>query len=244
YRRITRIFFVFLDDSSLRDFSLATQDEVWKLPCVYVRLDLDKYLAGTAAPILSADLDRKYRRESASVVDEYFSEDKPPTPYSVNINVILPSTAHFRTGLYRHNKPIKTEPGLEVPCSSPQNQTHTQSHNQTNQALPDFTSVFNVNNVFIKPDLSSDETNQNQGLETELQIGPPAPQPQVYHLPVSNSDLSMTLSTSQSAVSGGRTMLNLGTVSLTGPNGGYLLAEALPAQHAHAYYPSSAAHPQ
>uniref|UniRef100_A0A8C6T167 Kruppel-like factor 5 like n=1 Tax=Neogobius melanostomus TaxID=47308 RepID=A0A8C6T167_9GOBI len=122
---------------------------------------------------------RKYRRESASVVDEYFSEDKPPTPYSVNINVILPSTAHFRTGLYRHNKPIKTEPGLEVPCSSPQNQTHTQSHNQTNQALPDFTSVFNVNNVFIKPDLSSDETNQNQGLETELQIGPPAPQPQV-----------------------------------------------------------------
>uniref|UniRef100_A0A8C6SWZ5 Kruppel-like factor 5 like n=1 Tax=Neogobius melanostomus TaxID=47308 RepID=A0A8C6SWZ5_9GOBI len=144
-----------------------------------VRLDLDKYLAGTAAPILSADLDRKYRRESASVVDEYFSEDKPPTPYSVNINVILPSTAHFRTGLYRHNKPIKTEPGLEVPCSSPQNQTHTQSHNQTNQALPDFTSVFNVNNVFIKPDLSSDETNQNQGLETELQIGPPAPQPQV-----------------------------------------------------------------
>uniref|UniRef100_A0A8C6SX56 Kruppel-like factor 5 like n=1 Tax=Neogobius melanostomus TaxID=47308 RepID=A0A8C6SX56_9GOBI len=123
---------------------------------------MDKYLAGTAAPILSADLDRKYRRESASVVDEYFSEDKPPTPYSVNINVILPSTAHFRTGLYRHNKPIKTEPGLE-----------------TNQALPDFTSVFNVNNVFIKPDLSSDETNQNQGLETELQIGPPAPQPQV-----------------------------------------------------------------
>lgn len=202
-----------------------------------VRLDLDKYLSSD-----SESVERKYRRESASVIDEYFSEDKP-TPYSVNINVILPSSTHLRTGLYRHNKPIKTEPGLEVPCSSPQNQT--QNHSQTNQALPDFTSVFNVNSVFIKPDLSPSGTSQNQGLETELQIGPPPPQPQVYHLPISSPDLSMTLSTSQSTVSGGRTMLNLGTVSLAGSNGGYMLTEAPPAQHAaHAYYPSSAApHP-
>ncbi|KAJ0061873.1 hypothetical protein NL108_013402, partial [Boleophthalmus pectinirostris] len=67
----------------------------------------------------------------------------------------------------------------------------------------------------------------------------------VYHLPISNSDLSMTLSTSQSAVSGGRTMLNLGAVSLTGTNGGYMLTEPL-AQH-HAFYASAAqphgAHP-
>lgn len=210
------------------------------------RLDLDKYLAAVA-PVLSSDTEsaeRKYRRESASVVDEYFSEDKAPTPYSVNINVILPSTAHLRTGLYRHNKPIKTEPGLEVPCSSPQNLSQTQNHNQTNQALPDFTSVFNVNSVFIKPDLSPSGTNQNQSLDTELQIGPPAPQPQVYHLPISSADLSMTLSTSQSAASGGRTMLNLGTVALTGSNGGYVLTEALPTQHGHAYYPSSVTHPQ
>ncbi|XP_033834816.1 Kruppel-like factor 5 like [Periophthalmus magnuspinnatus] len=198
------------------------------------RLDLDKYLAA-AAPILNLESeigDRKYRRESASVVDEYFSEDKTATPYSVNINVILPSTTHLRTGLYRHNKTIKTEPGLEVPCSNTQNQ----NQNQSSQALPDFTSVFNVNNVFVKPDMSSNGTAPNQSLETELQIGPPPPQPQVYHLPISNSDLSMTLSTTQSAVSGARTMLNLGTVSLTGANGGYMLTEPLPQQHT--YYPS------
>ncbi|XP_072302148.1 Kruppel-like factor 5 like [Eucyclogobius newberryi] len=206
------------------------------------RLDLDKYLiaaAAAAAPVLGLECesgDRKYRRESASVVDEYFSEDKTPAPYSVNINVILPSTTHLRTGLYRHNKTIKTEPGLEVPCSGPQNQSRSQnrSQSQSGQALPDFTSVFNVNNVFVKPDLSPNGTNASQGLETDLQIGPPPPQPQVFHLPISNSDLSMTLSTSQSAASGGRTMLNLGSVSLTGANGGYMLTESLP-QH-HAYY--------
>ncbi|KAK7925321.1 hypothetical protein WMY93_007631 [Mugilogobius chulae] len=206
------------------------------------RLDLDKYLSSSAAvPVLSLDsetVDRKYRRESASVVDEYFSEDKSPTPYSVNINVILPSTTHLRTGLYRHNKTIKTEPGLEVPCSSPQSQA--QNPNQTSQALPDFTSVFNVNNVFVKPDMSPNGTSSSHSLETELQIGPPPPQPQVYHLPISNSDLSMTLSTSQSAASGGRTMLNLGTVSLTGANGSYMLTEPVP-QH-QAYFPQP--HPQ
>lgn len=197
-----------------------------------IQLELDKYLTETG-PVytVSESGDRKYRRESASVVDEYFSEDKTVTPYSLNINVILPSTAHLRTGLYRHNKTIKTEPGLEVPCSSPQTQNQS-------QVLPGFTSVFSVpgNNVFIKPDLSPEETGtSSQSLETELQIGPPAPQPQVYHLPMSSSDLSMTLSNNQSAVSGGRTMLNLGTVPLQGANGGYMLAEPL-SQH-HAYYP-------
>lgn len=203
-----------------------------------VRLDLDKYLATPVLPSDSESVDRKYRRESASVIDEYFAEEKP-TPYSVNINVILPSTAHLRTGLFRHNKTIKTEPGVEVPCSSPQSQTQS----QTNQALPDFTSVFNVNSVFVKPDLSPSTPAQSQSLETELQIGPPPPQPQVYHLPISSPDLSMTLSTSQSTASGGRTMLNLGTVSVTGANGGYMLTEAPPAQHSHAhgYYPSPSA---
>uniref|UniRef100_A0A3B5AUD5 Krueppel-like factor 5 n=1 Tax=Stegastes partitus TaxID=144197 RepID=A0A3B5AUD5_9TELE len=182
------------------------------------RLELDKYLPQVNASLLTPSTDatdKKYRRESASVVDEYFSEDKPSTPYSLNINLILPSTTHLRTGLYRPNtktltpQQIKTEPGLEVPCSLP----------TSTQALPDFTSVFNVppvvNNVFIKPDM-------------KLHIGPPAPQPQVYHMPITScADLTMTLSHSSPSAhgsAGGRTMLNLGSASLPTSNGSYMMA--------------------
>ncbi|XP_047463454.1 Kruppel-like factor 5 like [Mugil cephalus] len=212
------------------------------------RLELDKYLPPVSSPLLSPSTDttdKKYRRESASVVDEYFSEDKPSTPYSLNINVILPSTTHLRTGLYRPNTKtltphqIKTEPGLEVPCSIP----------TATQALPDFTSVFNVppvvNNVFIKPDVSSggvgsvaagsqqqqqQQQQQQPNLDTELHIGPPPPQQPVYHMPITTcADLTMTLShTSPSAHGsngGSRTMLNLGNVALPTSSGNYMMAE-------------------
>ncbi|XP_070773690.1 Kruppel-like factor 5 like isoform X1 [Enoplosus armatus] len=219
------------------------------------QLELDKYLPQVNSPLLSlpADTgDKKYRRESASVVDEYFAEDKPITPYSLNINVILPSTTHLRTGLYRPNtktltpQQIKIEPGLEVPCSIP---------STTTQALPDFTSVFSVppvvNNVFIKPDMSpggvvsvpaGSQQPQQPNLQTDLHIGPPAPQPQVYHMPISScADLTMTLShTCPSAHSStsGRTMLNLGSVALPTTNGNYMMAEHHLQQH-HGYYQAS-----
>ncbi|KAM7397622.1 hypothetical protein PAMA_005773 [Pampus argenteus] len=215
------------------------------------RLELDKYLPQINSPLLSPMInagDKKYRRESASVVDEYFSDDKPGTPYSLNINVILPSnTTHLRTGLYRPNtktltpQQIKTEPGLEVPCSI---------SNTATQALPDFTSVFSVppvvNNVFIKPDMSSGgvvagSQQQQPNLDTELHIGPPAPQPQVYHMPITScADLTMTLSHTCPTASGssGRTMLNLGSVTLPTTNGNYMMAEhQLPQQHG--YYQAS-----
>lgn len=235
------------------------------------QLELDKYLPQVTSPLLSISTDdKKYRRESASVVDEYFSEDKPAAPYSLNINLILPSTTHLRTGLYRPNnnnnnnktltpQQIKTEPGLEVPCSIPTSAT---------QALPDFTSVFSVNNVFIKPDMSSggvapavpqqpQPQPQQPGLDAELHIGPPGPQQQVYQMPLTScADLTMTLSHS-SPSAGGRTMLNLGGVSLATTNGSYMMAEQqqqhhhhqqhqqqLPQQH-HAYYqapPTGPAH--
>ncbi|KAM9781079.1 Kruppel-like factor 5 like isoform 2-T2 [Syngnathus typhle] len=220
-----------------------------------VQLEMDKYLPQITSSLLSPAIDlsdKKYRRESASVVDEYFSEDKPGgAPYSLNINVILPSSSHLRTGLYRHNSKslattqIKTEPGLEVPCSSAAAAT---------QALPDFTSVFNVlpvvNGVFIKPDLNTggvalsggsqqqqQQQQQQQSLDTELHIGPPAPQPQVYHMPVnSTADLTMTLSHSAPSASGCRTMLNLGNA------GGYVLAEHQLGAH-HGYYQASTQQP-
>ncbi|KAM9333175.1 Kruppel-like factor 5 like [Pholidichthys leucotaenia] len=225
------------------------------------RIELDKYLQQVSSPLLTPSTDttdKKYRRESASVVDEYFAEDKPSAPYSLNINVILPSTTHLRTGLYRPNtktltlQQIKTEPGLEVPCSISTTST---------QALPDFTSVFSVppvvNNVFIKPEMSSagmvsvtactqsqPQQQQQSHLDSELHIGPQPPQPQVYHVPItSNADHTMTLSNASPSVhcsTSGRTMLNLGSGALPTTNGNYMMMEhhqQLP-QH-HGYYQAS-----
>ncbi|XP_041658067.1 Kruppel-like factor 5 like isoform X2 [Cheilinus undulatus] len=224
------------------------------------RLELDKYFPQSTSSLLTLppdSTDKKYRRESASVVDEYFSEDKPSTPYSLNINVILPSTTHLRTGLYRPNtktltpQQIKIEPGLEVPCSIP---------TSTTQALPDFTSVFSVppvvNNVFIKPEMNaggvvsnpagSQQQQQQPNLDSELHIGPQPPQPQVYHMPITScADLTMTLShTSPSAhiSTNGRTIMNLGAVALPTSNGNYLMAEHQLQQH-HGYYQASLNNP-
>uniref|UniRef100_A0A4W4GNW0 C2H2-type domain-containing protein n=1 Tax=Electrophorus electricus TaxID=8005 RepID=A0A4W4GNW0_ELEEL len=185
-------------------------------------MEMDKYLPQNG-PMPSTHLtDKKYRRESASVVDEYFADEKP-APYSLNINVILPNTTHLRTGLYRPAKPltpqIKTEPGVETSCNI--------------QTLPDFTSVFSVpqtvNSLFIKPDI---------GATDELHVGPQ--QPQVYHMPVSSSDLtSMTFSHSQAVNSGGRTMLNLNTVTLTTPSGEFVMPEQFyPQAQPHSLPPS------
>lgn len=235
-----------------------------------IRLEMEKYLPGGAAllpspsPAASQEegADRKYRRDSASVVDEYFSEDKPMmAPYSVNINFILPNTTHLRTGMYRPTKPhqhhqhhpqalgqplppqqIKTEPGLEEACSA----------GSANQTLPDFTSVFSmpqtVNGLFIKPDaaLPVSASGGQQQQHSELQIGPPGPQPQVYHVPIGGNanDLTMTLSHGgQSGAGGIRTMLNLNSVAVTtnhsgGGGGDYGMAAE---QHHHYYQPLPAA---
>ncbi|KAF3840588.1 hypothetical protein F7725_006450 [Dissostichus mawsoni] len=236
-----------------------------------IRLELDKYLPEVNGPLLSNlidTVDRKHRRGSASLVDEFFSDDKSPQHQRHP-----PQHTHLRTGLYRPNnktlsvQQIKTEPGLEVPCSITSSST---------QALPDFTSVFSVppvvNNVFIKPDMSSGVVNvstsshqhhhqhqhqhqqqhqqqhqhqHQQNMDTELHIGPPAPQSQVYHMPLSScGDLTMTLSHSSPsthASASGRTMLNLGNVALQTNNGNYMMAEHQVQQH-HGYYHASPSH--
>ncbi|XP_065143446.1 Kruppel-like factor 5 like [Paramisgurnus dabryanus] len=188
------------------------EDSVFEDVKPATRMEMDKYLPQNGLMLSPLITDKpKYRRDSASVVDEYFADEKP-TPYSLNINVILPNTTHLRTGLYRPNKPpvhsIKIEPGVDEPCSI--------------QTLPDFTSVFSVpqtvNSMFIKPDM---------GVTDELHIGPQ--QPSVYQMPVSSSDLAtMTFSQSQ-AINGvgasGRTMLNLNTVAITTQSGEFAMPE-------------------
>lgn len=171
-------------------------------------MEMDKYLPQNG-PLPSPTItDKKYRRESASVVDEYFADEKP-APYSLNINVILPNTTHLRTGLYRPTKPvsqIKTEPGVESPCSI--------------QTLPNFTSVFSVpqtvDNLFVKPNMSTAD---------ELHIGPHQPQ-QVYQMAISSSNLtSMTFSNSQQVNGAGRTMVNLNAVALSTPSGDFVIQD-------------------
>ncbi|XP_071981468.1 Krueppel-like factor 5 isoform X2 [Engystomops pustulosus] len=151
------------------------------------RTQMDKYLLGHAAPVQMLT-DKKYRRESASVVDEFFeSENAPQVPYSVNINVILPDTSRLRTGLYRPTRTftvlpqVKSEPGddLPVPCSSSMSQT-----------LPDFTSVFSiphsvaVNNIFIKQEPPPEvPLSHNDSLQAHL-----------YHMSVANNALSIVQS--------------------------------------------------
>nr|XP_060612127.1 Krueppel-like factor 5 [Anolis sagrei ordinatus] len=128
------------------------------------RSEMDKYLSGQSLPAPALP-DKKYRRESASVVDEYFSTEKP-SPYSVNINVILPDTTHLRTGLYRPAKPlvpfpvVKMEPDtcFTQPCSS----SSSSSSSVSTQALPDFTSVFSLpqsvsaSGIFVKQEAPSE----------------------------------------------------------------------------------------
>ncbi|XP_054244449.1 Krueppel-like factor 5 isoform X2 [Indicator indicator] len=156
------------------------------------RSEMDKYLSNEV-PAMPMGPDKKYRRESASVVDEFFSTEKPSsTPYSVNINVILPDTTHLRTGLYRPPKPIgpfpqiKTEPGTSFaqPCSSASAPTQT---------LPDFTSVFSmpqsvaVNNIFIKQEMPS-----------EIPLSGTPQQSHLYQMPLGSADITTLTSSSHS----------------------------------------------
>lgn len=162
------------------------------------RSEMDKYLSSEAPPMPMLQ-DKKYRRESASVVDEFFSTEKPSsTPYSVNINVILPDTTHLRTGLYRPPKPmaafppIKTEPGtgFSQPCSSSSTQT-----------LPDFTSVFSmpqsvaVNNIFVKQEMAA-----------EMPLPAHPQQPQLFQMPDMPSLASSSSSTTAISCLSGVTM--------------------------------------
>ncbi|KAG9467628.1 hypothetical protein GDO78_014579 [Eleutherodactylus coqui] len=183
---------------------LETQPELSE-----ARSEMDKYLLGLCPPVQILS-DKKYRRESASVVDEFFESEKPP--FSVNINFILPDTSHLRTGLYRQSKTftalpqIKSEPDIDFPqpCSASLTQT-----------LPDFTSVFSmphsvaVNNIFIKQEAPSEVPLSNSdNLQTQL-----------YHMSVANDALNIVQSnggtSAENAIAGSTMTMVNGTSSLT-----------------------------
>ncbi|XP_072434077.1 Krueppel-like factor 5 [Chiloscyllium punctatum] len=118
------------------------------------RCEMEKYLSPQSLPAPEV---KKYRRDSASVVDEFF-QDERASPYSVNINVILPDVTYLRTGL------CKLQRSSMIQSQSEAVTAFTQANRTlTTQSLPEFTSVFNtsqatdVNTAFIKQELPSPE---------------------------------------------------------------------------------------
>ncbi|XP_067889037.1 Krueppel-like factor 5 isoform X2 [Heterodontus francisci] len=118
------------------------------------RCEMEKYLSPQLLPVPEL---KKYRRDSASVVDEFF-QDERTSPYSVNINVILPDITYLRTGLCKPQRPSMVQPHSEAVTAFTQANRTITTH-----ALPEFTSVFNtsqptdVNTAFIKQELPSPE---------------------------------------------------------------------------------------
>ncbi|XP_006139884.2 Krueppel-like factor 5 [Tupaia chinensis] len=160
------------------------------------RCEMEKYLTPQLPPVPIIPEHKKYRRDSASVVDQFFT-DSEGLPYSINMNVFLPDITHLRTGLYKSQRPcvthIKTEP---VTIFSHQSETTAPPPAPT-QALPEFTSIFSshqtaapeVNNIFIKQELPT----------PDLHLSVPPQQGHLYQL-LNTPDLDMPSSTNQTAV--------------------------------------------
>lgn len=64
---------------------------------------MEKYLTPQLPPVPIISEHKKYRRDSASVVDQFFT-DTEGLPYSINMNVFLPDITHLKTGLYKSQK--------------------------------------------------------------------------------------------------------------------------------------------
>nr|XP_056717929.1 Krueppel-like factor 5 [Euleptes europaea] len=180
---------------------------------------MEKYLAPQLPPIPTIAEHKKYRRDSASVVDQFFT-DSDGLPYSINMNLFLPDITHLRTGLYKSQRPpvahIKTEP---VNAFSHQSETVSPVPGSS-QALPEFTSIFSshqtpdVNNIFIKQEMPT----------PDLHLSISAPQQgQLYQL-LSSPDLDMPNPTTQAVV-----MDSLSNVSMSSTMAGLnTLSSAMP----------------
>uniref|UniRef100_A0A452FFH4 C2H2-type domain-containing protein n=1 Tax=Capra hircus TaxID=9925 RepID=A0A452FFH4_CAPHI len=115
---------------------------------------MEKDLTPQLPPVSRIPEHEKYRRDSASVIDRFFT-DSEGLPYSVNMNLFLPDITHLSTGLYKSQRPrvtpIKTEPLTIFSCQSEM----TAPPPAPTQALPDShqTAAPEVNNIFIKQEL-------------------------------------------------------------------------------------------
>ncbi|XP_025033017.1 Krueppel-like factor 5 [Python bivittatus] len=190
-----------------------------QLALLETRCEMEKYLNPQLPPVPPLPEHKKYRRDSASVVDQFFT-NSDGVPYSVNMNLYLPDLTQLRTGLYKAQRApvthIKTEP---VATFSHQSETAPAAPG-TAQALPEFTSIFSphqtpdVNSLFIKQELSA----------PELSLSIPTPQQgQLYQL-LSSPDLDLPNTAPQAAG-----MDHLNSVSMSSSMAGLsTLSSAMP----------------
>lgn len=98
------------------------------------KCEMDRYLSPQPLPLPPpADGQQKSQRDSASVVDHFFSDDHTGAPYTLNMNLYLPDATYLRMDLCHQARPpqhqnhtglthIKTESAS--PCFSPNLQLH------------------------------------------------------------------------------------------------------------------------
>ncbi|KAG9349558.1 hypothetical protein JZ751_028005 [Albula glossodonta] len=144
------------EDSTL--FTVDTKNTISGRPVsndyTQAKSEMEKYL--TPQPLISPEA-KKVRRDSASVVDQFFGEEQG-SPYSINMNVFLPDITYLRTGLCRPPRSavthIKTEPIQPfMPPSCPSTSIAP--------TLPEFTSIFSpsqatdMNSIFVKQEMPS-----------------------------------------------------------------------------------------
>ncbi|KAM4700594.1 Krueppel-like factor 5 [Discoglossus pictus] len=146
---------------------------------VQTRCEMEKYLTPQAPPVNIMQEQKKYRRDSASGIDQFFN-DSDGLPYSINMNVYLPDITHLRTNLYKTPRPPITHIKTEQTDAAP------------TQPLPEFTSIFSshqntdVNNIYIKQELPSPDH--------QMSVNPQ--QGHLYQL-LSSPDLDMSNTTNQ-----------------------------------------------
>ncbi|XP_068961765.1 Krueppel-like factor 5, partial [Petaurus breviceps papuanus] len=153
--------------------------------------------------------EKNYRLEGTFVGDEFLAADKSsPTPYSVNINVILPDNAHLRPGLYGAPKAlavfpqIKSEPSTSFAQACP-------AIVSSPPTLPDFTSVFSVpqpmamSNIFIK-----------QELPGEMSMAAGMPAAQLCQMPMAGTGMGIDVSMAMPSVSSAMAFSGMNGVSL------------------------------
>ncbi|KAM8739063.1 Krueppel-like factor 5 isoform 2-T2 [Acanthopagrus schlegelii] len=110
------------------------------------KCEMDRYLSPQSLHLPHpADSQQKSQRDSASVMDSFFTDDHSGAPYTLNMNLYLPDAAYLRMGLCQHARPpqqqqqqqqshtgltqIKTESAS--PCFSPNLQLHCPSATPT-----------------------------------------------------------------------------------------------------------------
>ncbi|XP_072483038.1 Krueppel-like factor 5 [Notamacropus eugenii] len=155
------------------------------------------------------NVEKNHHLEGAFVCDEFSALDKSsPTPYNVNINVILPDNTHLRPELYRAPKAlavfpqIKSEPRTSFAQACP---TVVPSP----PTLPDFTSVFSapqsmaVSNIFIK-----------QELPGEMPVAAGMQAAQLCQMPMAGTGMGIDVSMAMPSMSDATAFSGLNGISL------------------------------